>query len=405
MVRSKKVIRMIALIGAVLLVLCASCTVRAADVEASGYGLLFTTQLAASSSTGHYYVKTSSSVPFTTQSVAINGNFISHLNLGYCSVLPLSPNYTYEFEVEIIHSSSVNISSSIPSGMYVRVSEKNPQQIFDYMTNLYGDSGVPENPIVRSGLAMRDLITPTISATGSVSNGPLKWHYSFSPNTAQSSGSWLYFDIDCRPLAAAASVPSSYSVTIAKLTNNATGESISQAQLQEITEALGTLSEKQDLTNEELEELNSKVDQLPDDLVEAQKAADEEAASEAQSSGNDFIDDFGFTDPGDKVDLLSVFRMLWQSLSDTSTRTTLTVPAGSWSSYTFWDQTSINFSSWLNNQYIVWLIILGKILISYVLLKWILTFLYRLIIAIFLPSAENNVMSVLLHHDPLDPRN
>lgn len=406
MVRSQKIIRTVALIGAVLLVLGASCTVRAADVEASGYGLLFTTQLAASASTGHYYVKTSSSVPFSTQSVPMNGSFISHLNLGYCSVLPLSPNYTYEFEVEITHSTSVSISSSIPSGMYIRVSEKNPQQIYDYMTNLYGDTGVPENPIVHSGLAMRDLITPTITTTGSTTNGPLKWHYSFIPNSAQSSGSWLYFDIDCTPLAASPSVPSSYSVTIAKLTNNQTGESISQEQLQEITEALGTLSEKQDLTNEELDELNSKVDQLPDDFVEAQKRADEEAAAESQAETDEFIDEFGdnFDNPSEYIDLLEFGKMLWDSVSTTRTRNTLVVPAGEWGEHTFWEEYTINFSSWLNNPLLSAVITFGKILISYSLLKWILTFWYRLMIAIFIPSAETNIMSVLFRHDPLDPR-
>lgn len=190
--------------------------------------------------------------------------------------------------------------------------------------------------------------------------------------------------------------------------------------LQEMIDKLEALGIKVDLSNEKLDHISSKLDDVQDSIDDVKDSVDNVGEDVAENLGNmekdegnkaqdqagkdadKMLGDLSDSDEVGGLDIVGKIKKFWDMLSSTATSDSITFPSASnpFTGDLFWEEQSVDFSPWLNNVYVGYILKVARLLTSLGLLWWILKLYYSLLNSVLNKDSERSPIQVVLGLNP-----
>lgn len=190
--------------------------------------------------------------------------------------------------------------------------------------------------------------------------------------------------------------------------------------LQEMIDKLDALGVKVDLSNEKLDDISGKLDNLENSINDVKDSVDNvgedvadnigklekdegnKAQNDAMDEANDQAGDLNDSDAVGGLDIVGKLSDFWSLFSSTDIATSITFPSATnpFTGDVLWDEAEIDFSPWLNNTFVKYLLHVARLFISLGLLWWLIKLYYDLINSVLNKDAERSPIQVVLGLNP-----
>lgn len=198
---------------------------------------------------------------------------------------------------------------------------------------------------------------------------------------------------------------------------------ITEEELESLHEMIGLLKAlgiSVDLSNEKLDDVSAKLDDVQNSINDVKDSVDNvgedvaenigklekdegnKAQNDAMDKADDQADDLNDADAVGGLNIVGKLTDFWNLFSSTNVATSITFPAATnpFTGDILWEEAEIDFSPWLNNTFVKYLLQVARLFISLGLLWWLIKLYYDLINSVLNKDAERSPIQVVLGLNP-----
>lgn len=151
-----------------------------------------------------------------------------------------------------------------------------------------------------------------------------------------------------------------------------------------------------------LDKVDQSIKDLPNQMAQLDKDEGNKAQNDAMDKADDQAGELNDSDQVGGLDIIGKLTDFWSLFSSTDVATSITFP-GATNPFTgdvMWEEAEVDFSPWLNNTFIKYLLVVARLFISLGLLWWLIKLYYDLINSVLNKDAERSPIQVVLGLNP-----